>query len=202
MTTGPTMSMNTEVPDAKFQRFFQRLVQGGYHLFAPANSGLALRELDVFTATRHPVTLGVMFGLVFGIPLGILSFISAQVLDFSKLGIIAGSVVSGIAGWILLGFLGRSTQTPAFAKSIASGERIILPKTKVACTIGPDNDAPQTIRELISSGMRIARLNFSHGTQSDHGEKSYHRENCRRYGRTGCYITGPRRVKNPGGAYP
>jgi len=43
-------------------------------LFALANSGLALRELDVFTAIRHPVTLGVMFGLVFGKPLGILSF--------------------------------------------------------------------------------------------------------------------------------
>jgi Na+/H+ antiporter NhaA len=43
-------------------------------------------------------------------------------LDFSKLGIIAGSVVSGIAGWIVLGFLGRSAQTPAFDKSIALGE--------------------------------------------------------------------------------
>ena len=136
-------------------------------LFALANSGLALRELDVFTAIRHPVTLGVMFGLVFGKPLGILSFTylcskllqapllqaikwshiagvgllggigftmslfisglsftSAQVLDFSKLGIIAGSVVSGIAGWIVLGFLGRSAQTPAFDKSIAPGERL------------------------------------------------------------------------------
>ena len=136
-------------------------------LFALANSGLALRELDVFTAIRHPVTLGVMFGLVFGKPLGILSFTylcskllqapllhgikwshitgvgllggigftmslfisglsftSAQVLDFSKLGIIAGSVVSGIAGWIVLGFLGRSSQTPAFDKRIAPGERL------------------------------------------------------------------------------
>ena len=48
---------------------------------------------------------------------------------------------------------------------------IILPKTKVVCTIGPASDTPQTIRELISSGMRIARLNFSHGTHSDHGKK-------------------------------
>ena len=50
---------------------------------------------------------------------------------------------------------------------------IILPKTKVVCTIGPASDTPQTIRELISSGMRIARLNFSHGTHSDHGKKIY-----------------------------
>jgi pyruvate kinase len=48
---------------------------------------------------------------------------------------------------------------------------IILPKTKVVCTIGPASDTPQIIRELISSGMRIARLNFSHGTHSDHGKK-------------------------------
>lgn len=136
-------------------------------LFALANSGLALRELDMSAAIRHPVTLGVIFGLVFGKPLGVisftylgskllqaplmhgikwshiagvgllggigftmslfisgLSFTSAQVLDFSKLGIIAGSVVSGIAGWIVLGFLGRSAQTPAFDKSIAPGERL------------------------------------------------------------------------------
>ena len=43
-------------------------------LFALANSGLALRELDMSAAIRHPVTLGVIFGLVFGKPLGIISF--------------------------------------------------------------------------------------------------------------------------------
>ncbi len=48
---------------------------------------------------------------------------------------------------------------------------ITLPKTKVVCTIGPASDTPQIIRELISNGMRIARLNFSHGTHSDHGKK-------------------------------
>ena len=140
---------NVEAPLQRLEHHLQSWVAYlALPLFALANSGLALRELDVFTAIRHPVTLGVMFGLVFGKPLGILSFTylcskllqapllhgikwshitgvgllggigftmslfisglsftSAQVLDFSKLGIIAGSVVSGIAGWIVLGFL-------------------------------------------------------------------------------------------------
>jgi len=139
---------NVETPLQRLEHYLQSWV--AYlvlPLFALANSGLALRELDMFTAIRHPVTLGVMFGLVFGKPLGIvsfaylgskllqapllhgikwshiagvgllggigftmslfisgLSFTSAQVSDFSKLGI--------IAGWIVLGFLGRPIPSP------------------------------------------------------------------------------------------
>lgn len=48
---------------------------------------------------------------------------------------------------------------------------ITLPKTKIVCTIGPASETPETIRELIANGMRVARLNFSHGTQSDHEKK-------------------------------
>ena len=46
-----------------------------------------------------------------------------------------------------------------------------LPKTKIVCTIGPACETPETIRELIASGMSVARLNFSHGTHSDHKKK-------------------------------
>ncbi len=48
---------------------------------------------------------------------------------------------------------------------------INLPKTKIVCTIGPACETPETIRELISNGMSVARLNFSHGTHQDHGKK-------------------------------
>ena len=37
-------------------------------------------------------------------------------------------------------------------------------KAKIVCTLGPSSSAPATIRELIRSGMDVARLNFSHGT--------------------------------------
>ena len=48
---------------------------------------------------------------------------------------------------------------------------ITLPKTKVVCTIGLASETSETIRELIANGMRVARLNFSHGTHSDHAQK-------------------------------
>ncbi len=48
---------------------------------------------------------------------------------------------------------------------------VILPKTKVVCTIGPASDSPEIISELILNGMRVARLNFSHGTHSEHEKK-------------------------------
>lgn len=40
-------------------------------------------------------------------------------------------------------------------------------KTKIICTIGPASESEYMTEQLVSSGMNIARLNFSHG---DHGE--------------------------------
>ena len=48
---------------------------------------------------------------------------------------------------------------------------IVLPKTKIVCTIGPASETPDVIRALILSGMRVARLNFSHGTHDEHAYK-------------------------------
>ncbi len=36
-------------------------------------------------------------------------------------------------------------------------------KTKIVCTIGPANDSDEIIREMMLSGMNVARFNFSHG---------------------------------------
>jgi pyruvate kinase len=43
-------------------------------------------------------------------------------------------------------------------------------RTKIVCTIGPASRAPEMMRELVLAGMDVARLNFSHGSQSYHGE--------------------------------
>ena len=43
-----------------------------------------------------------------------------------------------------------------------------MPRTKIICTIGPSSNSPEVIRELISGGMNVARLNFSHGTYDEH----------------------------------
>jgi pyruvate kinase len=45
-----------------------------------------------------------------------------------------------------------------------------MPKTKIICTIGPKSRSPETLERLIRAGMNVARLNFSHGTQTEHGE--------------------------------
>src|SRR5436309_792203 len=41
-------------------------------------------------------------------------------------------------------------------------------KTKIVCTLGPACNTPQIIGGLIKAGMDVARLNFSHGTYSEH----------------------------------
>jgi pyruvate kinase len=46
-----------------------------------------------------------------------------------------------------------------------------IPKTKIVCTIGPSSGTPEVIRELILNGMSVARLNFSHGSSSEHYKK-------------------------------
>ena len=46
-----------------------------------------------------------------------------------------------------------------------------MPATKIVCTIGPASESKQVLGELIQAGMDVARLNFSHGTQAEHGEK-------------------------------
>lgn len=46
-----------------------------------------------------------------------------------------------------------------------------LRKTKIVCTIGPASEPPQVIEALITTGMNVARLNFSHGTHEDHLRK-------------------------------
>jgi len=41
-------------------------------------------------------------------------------------------------------------------------------KTKIIATIGPATSSKEKIKDLIRSGIDVCRINFSHGTQSDH----------------------------------
>lgn len=41
-------------------------------------------------------------------------------------------------------------------------------RTKIVCTLGPATRDPAVLREMIISGLDVARLNFSHGAHEDH----------------------------------
>ncbi|WP_337110259.1 pyruvate kinase, partial [Prescottella equi] len=41
-------------------------------------------------------------------------------------------------------------------------------RTKIVCTLGPATASGDRVRELVESGMDVARLNFSHGEHADH----------------------------------
>ena len=41
-------------------------------------------------------------------------------------------------------------------------------KTKIVCTIGPATDDDTVMRQIMLSGMNVARFNFSHGDHDMH----------------------------------
>ncbi|NMA79667.1 MAG: pyruvate kinase [Clostridiales bacterium] len=48
---------------------------------------------------------------------------------------------------------------------------ILIRKTKIVCTLGPSTDDPEVLKQLILSGMDVARFNFSHQNQTIHRER-------------------------------
>ena len=43
-----------------------------------------------------------------------------------------------------------------------------LRRTRIICTLGPASASRATLRSLVSAGMDVARVNFSHGTADEH----------------------------------
>ncbi len=40
--------------------------------------------------------------------------------------------------------------------------------TKIVCTIGPASQSPEVLNKMVELGMDVARVNFSHGSRSEH----------------------------------
>jgi len=62
---------------------------------------------------------------------------------------------------------------------------LIMRKTKIVCTIGPSSESLENTKKLISAGMNVARLNFSHGDYEEHGNRIKNiRQACEELGKT------------------
>jgi len=46
-----------------------------------------------------------------------------------------------------------------------------LSKTKIVCTLGPASESETIIRQMILAGMSVARINFAHGIDAEHGRR-------------------------------
>ncbi len=46
-----------------------------------------------------------------------------------------------------------------------------MPNTKIVATLGPATDTPEKIRDLITAGVDVFRLNASHSTQAEHAAR-------------------------------
>ena len=48
--------------------------------------------------------------------------------------------------------------------------RSSMRRAKIVATIGPASESEERLRELMLSGMDVARINMSHGEREHHGE--------------------------------
>jgi pyruvate kinase len=44
-------------------------------------------------------------------------------------------------------------------------------RAKIVCTLGPATDSPEVLSAVLSAGMDVARLNFSHGSHAEHSRR-------------------------------
>ena len=57
-----------------------------------------------------------------------------------------------------------------FTTKMSSDKKQDFMLTKIIATVGPASDSEQMIKKLILEGVRVFRINFSHGTLDDHKE--------------------------------
>ena len=53
-----------------------------------------------------------------------------------------------------------------------------MKKTKIICTMGPNSDDREVMKQLLLNGMDVARFNFSHGTHDE--QRARYKQQARR----------------------
>ncbi len=62
-------------------------------------------------------------------------------------------------------------------------------RAKIVCTVGPSSSSEAMLRELMRTGMDVARLNFSHGTHEEHARVIERlRKSASKMGRSICIL--------------
>ena len=46
-----------------------------------------------------------------------------------------------------------------------------MKKTKIICTMGPNSDDREVMKQLVLNGSDVARFNFSHGNHEEHKKR-------------------------------
>ncbi|MEN1759174.1 pyruvate kinase [Anoxynatronum sibiricum] len=46
-----------------------------------------------------------------------------------------------------------------------------MKRTKIVCTLGPASESKEVFKELVTHGLNVARLNFSHGSHEEHKKR-------------------------------
>src|SRR5512145_588400 len=65
---------------------------------------------------------------------------------------------------------GKTRQQGQQPSRDAKDQAGMIKRAKIVATLGPASNAPDRLRELISAGMNVARVNMSHGAQESHAE--------------------------------
>ncbi len=55
--------------------------------------------------------------------------------------------------------------------SSPDGKRLLEARTKIVATLGPASSSPSVIKNLILSGVDVARLNMAHGSHAEHSKR-------------------------------
>jgi len=118
-------------------------------LFALANTGLALKGIDIMNSIFHPVTMGIILGLVLGKPLGIF-FFTYMASRIFRAPLISGVRWSHILGASMLGGIGFTMSLFISGLSFTSVQ--LLELSKLGILLG----------SLISGGIGLIMLSLTH----------------------------------------